>query len=139
MKTILIAAITATLLFAEPTVKEIIDSCDKRNYNHGCEMLGDMYMIGIELKKDKQKAIFYYKKACKLNLPSACEKVQEMQVPKVNYRSQAYIRERCGTLTSSIFYQYKPGGYTIDTIYSKCVSIIRQQGNVSKSKLLNSL
>jgi TPR repeat protein len=139
MKKIFIALIASTLLYAEPTVQEIIDSCDDRDYKHGCEMLGNMYMIGIELKRDKKKAFYYYKKACDLGLSSSCKKVQELQAPKINYQRQAYIRERCGTLAQSIFYQYKPVGHSIDTIYFKCTSIIMQQGSVSPQQLLNSL
>lgn len=64
--------LSASCLFAEPTVKEITESCDVQNYIAGCDELGSMYYYGGDVQKNKDTARKYYKKACVLGSSRSC-------------------------------------------------------------------
>ncbi len=77
-KTIVLFLAMFVAVYAEPTTEEILESCDKRDYTIGCDMLGDMYYYGGELRQDANKAYKYYKKACILGSSNSCYKQGKM-------------------------------------------------------------
>lgn len=74
---LLIYVLISTSLYAID-FEETKDACKKGDAK-ACYTLGNIYEYGKNIKADEKKAIFFYKKACKLKNTDACESIERIQ------------------------------------------------------------
>jgi len=127
----------------EVDIEELTELC-KQNNSEICKVLGDVYLYSQE--KDLKKAFYYYKKSCKLGLPTGCYQVGILYLSKDKYKqSFDYLLKSChmgfglGCNSVGTFYQKgigrKKNLYKAKVFYQKACSLNSGKGCTNLGKL----